>query len=168
MGTYSLLVLIFIIVESFKYLYFYVMMTKKQIPPKSDFKADWLIILRVGLGFSLVVKGIMFIQNNALIHQVFTESLLLRNYLWLQTFIPWINLLGGVLIVVGLFTRLSVIIEIPILIGAIVFVGAKDGVYQGETGLFFSILILILLFLFLIKGAGVPSLDHALRLKRKA
>jgi putative oxidoreductase len=128
---------------------------------------DWLIILRVGLGFALIVKGIMFIQNNALIRQVFSDSLLLKKYLWLQTLIPWINLLGGVFIVVGLFTRLMISIQIPVLIGAIVFVGAKDGVYQGETGLLLSVSVLLLLVLFLIKGPGNNSLDHSLRFKKE-
>jgi uncharacterized membrane protein YphA (DoxX/SURF4 family) len=130
-------------------------------------KTDWLIILRVGLGFALVVKGIMFIQNNALIRQVFSDTLLLKKYLWLQTIIPWINLLGGVLIIVGLYTRLMVTIQIPILVGAVIFVGAKDGVYQGETGLLLSISVLILLVFFLFKGPGIPSLDYTLRFKKE-
>ena len=141
------------------------MVTKKLISRSTDFKLDWLIILRVVLGFSLIVKGIKFIQNNSLIHQVFTESLILKKYLWLQTLIPWINLLGGVLIVIGLYTRLAVALQIPVLIGAIIFVGAKDGVYQGETGLLFSVFILCLLIILLVKGAGLTSLDHAMREK---
>ena len=142
-------------------------MIKEYTEKVSGSKSDWLIILRVGLGFALIVKGIMFIQNNALIRQVFSESLLLKKYLWLHTFIPWINLLGGVLIVVGLYTRLMVTIQIPVLIGAIVFVGAKDGVYQGETGLLLSVSVLLLLVLFLIKGPGTNSLDHSLRFKKE-
>lgn len=125
----------------------------------------WILVIRVALGLSLVVKGIQFIQNNTLIREVFRESLILKNYLWLQTFIPWINLLGGVFIAIGLFTRLSVLFQIPILLGAIFFVHAKNGVYQGESNLFFSIIILVLLFVFIIQGGGKTSLDRAIKRK---
>ena len=53
------------------------------------------------------------------------------------------------------------------LVVAIVFVGAKDGVYQGETGLLLSVSVLLLLVLFLIKGPGNNSLDHSLRFKKE-
>jgi uncharacterized membrane protein YphA (DoxX/SURF4 family) len=125
----------------------------------------WMLVIRVALGLSLMVKGIQFIQNNTLIREVFRESLILKNYLWLQTFIPWINLLGGVFIAIGLFTRLSVLFQIPILFGAIFFVNAKNGVYQGESNLFFSIIILVLLFVFIIQGGGKTSLDRAIKKK---
>ena len=123
------------------------------------------IITRVGLGVSLTIKGIQFIQNNSLIRNVFADSLLLQKYLWLQTIIPWANLLGGVFIVIGLFTRIASFIQIPILLGAIFFVDAQKGVYQGQSSLWFSILLLFFLFVFLIQGAGRPSLDMALRKK---
>lgn len=125
----------------------------------------WMLVIRVALGLSLMVKGIHFIQKNTLIREVFRESLILKNYLWLQTFIPWINLLGGVFIAIGLFTRLSVLFQIPILFGAIFFVHAKNGVYQGESNLFFSIIILVLLFVFIIQGGGKTSLDRAIKKK---
>jgi len=125
----------------------------------------WMLVIRVALGLSLMVKGIQFIQNNTLIREVFRESLILKNYLWLQTFIPWINLLGGVFIAIGLFTRLSVLFQIPILFGAIFFVNAKNGVYQGESNHFFSIIILVLLFVFIIQGGGKTSLDRAIKKK---
>lgn len=123
------------------------------------------IITRVGLGVSLTLKGIQFIQNNSLIRNVFADSLILQKYLWLQTIIPWVNVLGGVFIIIGLFTRIASFIQIPILLGAIFFVDAQKGVYEGQTSLWFSLLLLFFLFVFLIQGAGKPSLDMALRKK---
>jgi len=125
----------------------------------------WMLIIRVSLGLSLIMKGIQFIQNNSLIRAVFSESLILQNYLWIQTCIPWINLLGGVFIVIGLFTRLAVLFQIPILVGAIIFVNAKQGVYQGQSNLFFSIVVLVFLLVFLIQGSGKTSLDRVWRKK---
>lgn len=92
----------------------------------------WMVILRIGLGISLFVKGIQFVENNSIIRKVFSESLLLQNYYWLQMFIPWIHLLGGVFIIIGLFTRFAVLIQIPIVICAIIFVNTTKGIFEGK------------------------------------
>ena len=127
----------------------------------------WLTILRVFLGLSLLIKGIRFIQNKSEIAQVFHESLILQKYYGLQTIIPWLNLLCGVFIIIGLYTRVAVIIQIPILIGAIVFVNTKKGMFAGESELAFSILILVLLVVFLFFGGGFLSYDKSLRNDKK-
>jgi uncharacterized membrane protein YphA (DoxX/SURF4 family) len=128
-------------------------------------RTSTFIILRVALGLSLLVKGIQFVQNNSIIRNVFSDSLILQNYLWVQTFIPWLNLLGGVFIVIGLFTRFAALVQIPIITGAIIFVNSKHGIYEGESNVLFSIVLLLLLIFFVIQGSGKPSLDMALRKK---
>jgi uncharacterized membrane protein YphA (DoxX/SURF4 family) len=127
----------------------------------------WMVIVRIGLGICLFIKGIQFVENNSVIRKVFSESLLLQNYYWLQMFIPWIHLLGGVFIIIGLFTRFAVLIQIPIVICAIIFVNANKGIFEGEKNLFLSIVILILLIVFLIEGGGHLSWDKYLKNDRK-
>ena len=114
----------------------------------------WIVVFRVILGLSLFLKGIQFIQDKSLIRKVFSESLILQDYFWLQTLIPWLNILCGFFIVIGVFTRLMVALQIPIIIGAIVFVNSQKGVYEGESELALSIVILVLLFVFLVIGGG--------------
>ncbi len=125
--------------------------------------AGFFLILRIILGISLLLKGIQFVQNNSIIRNVFSESLILQKYLWLQTIIPWMNLLGGVFIIIGMFTRFSAFIQVPILTGAIIFVHSKKGIYEGESNLLFSIIILLLLLVFAFKSPVKPSLDISLR-----
>ena len=127
----------------------------------------WLAILRIFLGLSLFIKGIRFIQNKSEIAQVFHESLILQKYFWLQTIIPWLNLLCGAFIIIGLYTRMAVVIQIPILIGAIAFVNSKKGLFAGESELAFSIVILVLLIVFLFFGGGFLSYDKALHNEKK-
>ena len=117
----------------------------------------WLVVFRVILGLSLFLKGIQFIENKSLLQKAVNETAALSDYFWLQTLIPWINILGGAFILIGLFTRLACLIQIPILIGAIVFVNSKKGLFAGESELAFSIIILILLIVFAIEGDGLLS-----------
>ena len=82
--------------------------------------------------------------------------------------ITYINLLGGFLIAVGLFTRWASAIQIPILIGAIFFVNVKEGMDVSNYELFLSIIVMILLIVFVIKGSGVISADEYFRNYYKA
>ena len=121
----------------------------------------WFVVLRAGLGLCLFVKGIQFIKNSILLDQVFTGSL--QQFSWLGTVLPYIHLLGGALIVAGLFTRFWCLIHIPIVIGAVFMVNIKHGFFSGGTDLPFSVIILLLLCFFLVEGGGKLSLDSAFR-----
>ena len=123
----------------------------------------WLVVLRAGLGLSLFFKGIQFIQNSALIGQLVSDTWISGSVSILQTIIPWAHLLGGAMILVGLFTRLAVLIQLPILAGAIIFVHAKEGVFAGQGDLVFSIIVVVLLLFFLVEGGGSLSMDQAMR-----
>jgi uncharacterized membrane protein YphA (DoxX/SURF4 family) len=128
----------------------------------------WVVVFRVILGLSLFLKGIQFIQDKSVIRKVFTEYLILQDYFWLQTVIPWLNILCGFFIVIGLYTRLMTIIQIPIIIGAIVFVNSKHGAFEGESDLALSIVILVLLLFFLFVGGGNFTWDQVLKKEDKS
>ncbi len=123
----------------------------------------WLVFLRVMLGLCLLIKGISFIQNDVLLSGVISQTSFIQNASWLTTLIPWLHLLGGIMILAGLFTRFSCLVQIPILLGAIIFVNVKQGLFAGGSDLLFSIIIFILLLLFFIEGGGPLSLDNFLR-----
>ncbi len=120
----------------------------------------WLVVLRAGLGFCLFIKGIQFIYNSIILDEIFAGSAFLSKLSWLSTVIPYIHLLGGALIIAGLFTRMACLIQIPILLGAVVLVNMKQGFFSGGTDLPFSIIMLLFLFFFLVEGGGLVSLDH--------
>jgi putative oxidoreductase len=120
----------------------------------------WLVLIRVTLGISLFVKGFSFIKNNSVLEKNITDTFLSTNVDWLTTIIPWIHLLGGSMIIAGLFTRLATLIQIPILLGAVFIVNLKKGFLAPESDLLFSIVILVLLLFFLLEGGGRMSLDN--------
>ena len=123
----------------------------------------WLVVLRAGLGLCLFIKGIQFIHNSILLDQIFADNSLLSRFEWLSTAIPILHLLGGALIIAGLFTRFFCLVHIPILLGAVFLINIQQGFFSGGADLLFSIIILLLLCFFLVEGGGYFSLDHAFR-----
>ena len=117
----------------------------------------WLVILRVALGLCLFVKGISFIRNMADLELLLSQSSLKDFSSWMELAITWIHLLGGFLIITGLLTRWAVLIQLPILFGAIFFI---DKPFIAGTEFTFALLILLLLILFFIEGGGPFSLDN--------
>lgn len=128
----------------------------------------WLVVLRVIPGLCLILKGIQFIRNTAVLEQLISQTAISPSLFWLTIFIPWLHLLGGSMIIAGLFTRLSAALQIPILFGAVFFVNSKQGIFSGESGLIFSILVLLMLLLFFVEGGGPLSLDNAFRNPKNA
>ena len=121
---------------------------------------NWLVFVRVTLGLCLFVKGFTFIKNTALLEGYISTVSIIPNAPWLLIVIPWIHLLGGTMIIAGLFTRLSSSLQIPILLGAVLFVNARKGLFSNEPDLLFSIIVLVLLIVFLLEGGGNISLDR--------
>ena len=126
----------------------------------------WLVAIRAALGFILFIKGISFIRNSTLLPQLLEKSSLPQSTQWLADLIPWAHLFGGCLIIIGLFTRLAVLFQIPILIGAIFFINSNRNVFTGDSDLLFSIIILLLLIFFLVEGSGPFSFDNYFRKKK--
>jgi uncharacterized membrane protein YphA (DoxX/SURF4 family) len=130
----------------------------------------WLTIVRIALGFILFWKGINFIRDTSLLQAMIEKTgigLFDKNSSVIAFIITYLNLLGGLFIAVGLFTRTSSIIQIPILIGAVFFVNMKQ---SGNSGfeLVLSIIVLVLLFIFAYKGSGSLSADEYFRSYYKA
>ena len=118
-----------------------------------------LVLLRVALGITLIFKGVVFIGDTMSFRALLAGSSFSSMPDWVLLFITWAHLLCGFLITIGLFTRLAVIAQIPILIGA-VFINAPRGFFTPGSELVLSILTLLLLVFFLLEGAGQLSLDY--------
>ena len=131
----------------------------------------WLTIVRIALGLILFWRGITFIRDSSdlqlMLHRA-AIGVVDKNTEWMAFLITYINLLGGLFIIAGLFTKTSCMVQIPILFGAVFFVNTKNGLNQSTTELILSAVVLLLLILFAIKGSGVLSADEYFRSYYKA
>jgi putative oxidoreductase len=122
---------------------------------------SWFIIFRIALGICLFAKGISFMSNAAMLDQwLIAKPYLSKSSGWLPILITWMNLLGGFFLIVGLQTRLVAILELPILIGAIIFVNSQNSGLAQQSDLALPILVLLGLIFFVIEGGGPLSLDN--------
>jgi putative oxidoreductase len=126
--------------------------------------AKWLDILRMVLGVIILMKGIAFVSNIDSLRELFVQN---RVYgfsglmaMALTHIVAFIHLVGGLLIIIGLVTRFAVVIQIPILIGAVFFVNISRGFSPLNSELWFSVLVLMLLILFWVVGSGPYSVDY--------
>jgi uncharacterized membrane protein YphA (DoxX/SURF4 family) len=119
----------------------------------------WFVVLRVALGICLFFKGIFFLVNTATLEELVKGSLVANRTDWLVIFITWSHLLGGFLIIIGLLTRWAALLNIPILMGAIIFINTQRDAF-GAFELPFAFIVLLLLIFFLIEGGGPISLDN--------
>ena len=124
-----------------------------------------LLLLRAALGIALIAKGVSFISDMMSFKALLSASSF--NFLpdWMAIVVTWIHLLCGFLITIGLFTRMSALIQIPILIGAVI-INASSGIFTPGSELIFSLMVLALLVFFLFEGGGELSLDEFIKKHR--
>lgn len=115
-----------------------------------------LLLFRIILGFTLFIKGINFVSNQEFLERLISNAVLLKNLSFLKIVIPFIHILGGFLILIGVYSRLMILIQLPIIIAAIVFLLISGGMsYYRE--IVFAFIILILLMSYLKFGDGFYS-----------
>ena len=123
----------------------------------------YLDIIRIAFGIFLLIKGIEFANNTARLTETMANSMSINPVLFslMIQYIIFGHIIGGFLVAVGLFTRLACILQIPVLLGALIFVDWD--VMQHFSEFFLALLTLILLCYFTIIGSGPWSLDRIWR-----
>jgi putative oxidoreductase len=125
-----------------------------------------LDVLRIVLGFIILGKGIYFINNTTALLDMMSNSKIEFLSFMLTHYVAMAQLVGGVLIILGLLTRLAIAFQLPILLGAILFVNINTGFFSIHSELEFSILVFSLLLFFFFYGSGSLSVDEYMRKHR--
>lgn len=124
-------------------------------------RPGFLDIFRIALGIFITYKGLDFITHMDELKNTTAGITTWFAGAALAHYIIFAHILGGPLIIAGLFTRVVCLIQLPILIGAIIFVNAPTGLLSiGDyMELWLSVIVLVGLIVFMIFGAGKYSLD---------
>jgi len=124
----------------------------------------WLDCVRIYLGLGLLARGLLLITNTSTGY--FVDLLQHSGQSWLTTgvilhYVMLAHFVGGAMLTVGFLTRIAAAVQIPILAGAVFFVHRKDGLFAMGQSLEFSALVLFLLVIFFVSGAGPLSVDRS-------
>ncbi|WP_026896849.1 DoxX family membrane protein [Daejeonella oryzae] len=126
--------------------------------------AKWLDVIRIILGIIILLKGISFVSDTSVLKELFVQNSVYSFSglvaMSLTHIVAFAHLAGGILIILGLLTRFAVVVQIPVLLGAVFFVNISQGFSPLNSELWLSVLVLFLLILFWIVGSGPYSVDH--------
>ncbi|MBL9216045.1 MAG: DoxX family protein [Opitutaceae bacterium] len=124
----------------------------------------WLDCVRIYLGLGLFIRGVFIITNT---RAEFVQTLLQRlEYPWLVTvallhYVALAHLVGGLMLTVGLLTRIAAWVQVPILAGALL-LHRGEGLMTTGQSLELSGLVLFLLLIFGVSGTGPLSVDNGM------
>lgn len=120
----------------------------------------WMDGLRIALGLFLFIKGILFLEHNSDLFYLFSQQQDFISIRKASMFTSAVHIIGGLMIAFGFLTRLSLLCQIPVLLGAVLVVNPQRGVHLGNEELWLSVVVLGLLVFFMIVGPGRFSVDN--------
>lgn len=116
----------------------------------------WVDYIRILLGVFLIYKGIDFLIHMGRLTSLLASGKKFGDFVYLLAghYVVFAHLLGGLALVLGMFTRAACLFQIPVLIGAVFFVNSNPDMLQPYAEIITSIVVLLLLIYFLIAGNG--------------
>lgn len=119
----------------------------------------WIEALRIFLGGLLFYKGYYFVENLSEIYEIIEQQMRISPFIAAH-YVVGAHLVGGLMLMAGMLTRLAAAVQIPVLLGAVFFVHGREVILGANTEFEYALLILILLIVFSFYGAGKWSADH--------
>ncbi len=127
----------------------------------------WMDVIRIFLGVFLIYKGTVFALN----FETFTDNISSIGWTYiaghLAQYILFVQLLGGLMLILGAYTRSMCLLNIPILVGAIVFNYKRILTPENYMELPMAIVVLVLLIVLFFFGSGRLSLEQIRRDRRR-
>jgi uncharacterized membrane protein YphA (DoxX/SURF4 family) len=125
---------------------------------RTDVELD---LVRVYLGLVLMVRGVLFLSHpdvalRFLEHDGYFSAATTAHY------IGFAHVCGGLMLSLGLCTRLAAAVQMPVLLGVLLCPSLREGAFYSGQSPEMSTLILFLLGVFAFFGAGPWSADYRL------
>lgn len=113
-------------------------------------------LIRIFLGIALMVRGWMILSSPESLMDLGVER---ESFVWVSL-IGFSHLIGGALMGAGFLTRVGALIQIPILFSATFFVYSQTKLMMGGQSLELAALVLFLLCVYFVFGAGSFASYH--------
>ncbi|EJF09347.1 DoxX family protein [Pontibacter sp. BAB1700] len=128
----------------------------------------WMDALRILLGLFLFIKGLLFLEHTTDVFYIFSSSQDVLSAGKAHFLTSMVHIVGGLMIAFGMLTRLALLCQIPILIGALLIVNPQQGgISLGNAELVLSLTVTALLLFFMVKGPGRYSIDNKVLRQRQ-
>jgi len=121
-----------------------------------------LDLLRVALGVFFFIKGLQFISQTHMLTELIAPLKGYGGVMLAVHYIAPVHLVGGILIAAGLLTRWALIVQLPILLGAII-INFAGTMHLGN--LILALVILLVTVFFIYYGSGKHSLDYYFKME---
>ena len=120
-------------------------------------------LIRIALGVFLFIKGISFMGNTEMLMSLFKPIENLTGGMIIIHFVAPAHFVGSILIATGLLTRWAILVQLPILIGAVLinFIGEMN-----SNNLIIALITLLICAFFLAYGSGKNSLDYYFKMQQ--
>jgi uncharacterized membrane protein YphA (DoxX/SURF4 family) len=116
-------------------------------------------LVRIYLGAALVIKGFAYMFHHRELAAAMAAADVPFASPGFAELVAMSHIAGGLMMAFGILTRIGAIIQIPNLIGAVFFVHLKEGLFTQGGSLEFATLVLFLLSIIAVVGAGRLSID---------
>ncbi|GIV33103.1 MAG: hypothetical protein KatS3mg031_0638 [Chitinophagales bacterium] len=123
---------------------------KNQLDTVSKWQPYAYSFIRIYLGVALFARGAYLIMHPEAIYRLDTIAEMHMYY----SYITIMHVLGGFMLALGFFARLSAFLQLPILLSAVFLIHIHEGLMMGGQSLELAALVLFLLIIFLIFGPG--------------
>jgi uncharacterized membrane protein YphA (DoxX/SURF4 family) len=124
-------------------------------------------LLRVYLGFALVIKGIVYMLHQPVLASQMQGAGVPMASTTLAEIVALTHVAGGLMLAFGILTRVGAAIQIPNLLGAVFYVHIGEGLFTPGQTLEFATLVLFMLTLYAVGGAGRLSIDYYFSAQRE-
>lgn len=114
-------------------------------------------MLRISLGVIIFIKGVCFLKDDTSFYGYIAEADMDFLQFMLMHMVVMAHLAGGLMIIFGVLTRFAVLLQIPVLLGAVFFVGKYAGMHDEFI---LAVSTLLVSMYVLMVGSGKFSFDH--------
>jgi putative oxidoreductase len=127
----------------------------------------WMDGLRISLGLFLFIKGILFLEHSSDVFLIFSQSQDLISMKKASILTSVVHIAGGLMITFGMLTRLALLCQIPVVLGALLVVNPQRSLQLDSVELWMPVAVLGLLLFFMIVGPGRYSVDNKVLRQQK-